>query len=220
MCTRPCSPWSWGFDSPSLHDQVLRSCYAAEAESVSGQAHDLISEVLTGSKQYMMQGKLVTLITLQSLTAPDVVTETTGIILGMGLANQRRFYIVASSLIVWAHTQNNFWPIPCAACVCKFSVLSVFKHWSFNQDNPLCIQCLVTSHSDKVLSEVEVLICGVVLLLSSRLPEYRECRRCSWPDVFPCKQANYAFSCLMVGLDCICLTTTHVLKDILVVFHK
>ena len=94
----------------------------------------MIFEVFTGSKQYDM-------ITLQSLTVPDVVTETTGIILGMGSANQRRLYIVTSSLIVWAHTQNDLWAIPGAVRVCKFNTSSEFEHWRCHQDHPVCIQC-------------------------------------------------------------------------------
>ena len=32
-----------------------------------------------------------------------------GIILGMGSANERQHYIVTSSLIYWAHAQNDPW---------------------------------------------------------------------------------------------------------------
>ena len=32
-----------------------------------------------------------------------------GIILSMGSANEKRRYIVASSFIGWAHTQNDIW---------------------------------------------------------------------------------------------------------------
>ena len=35
--------------------------------------------------------------------------ELPGIILGMGSANERWRYIVMSSLIGWAHTQNDPW---------------------------------------------------------------------------------------------------------------
>ena len=46
---------------------------------------------------------------------------TPGIILGMGSANERRRYIVTSSLIGWAHTQNDncatYWNEPPAAAL-------------------------------------------------------------------------------------------------------
>ena len=40
---------------------------------------------------------------------PYHVDQNTGIILGMGSANERRRYNVTSSLIGWAHTHNDPW---------------------------------------------------------------------------------------------------------------
>ena len=37
----------------------------------------------------------------------DTFWYSVGIILGMGLANERRHYIVMPPLIGWAHTQND-----------------------------------------------------------------------------------------------------------------
>ena len=42
-------------------------------------------------------------------TAQAESCYNTGIILGMGSANGRQHYIVTSSLIGWAHTQNDNW---------------------------------------------------------------------------------------------------------------
>ena len=39
----------------------------------------------------------------------DLLTLVAGIILGMGLANETQRYTVMSSLIGWAHTQNDPW---------------------------------------------------------------------------------------------------------------
>ena len=42
-------------------------------------------------------------------TIKSTANPCTGIILGMGLANERRRYYVTPSLIGWAHTQNDDW---------------------------------------------------------------------------------------------------------------
>ena len=47
-----------------------------------------------------------------------------GIILGMGSANERRCYIVMSSLIGWAHTQND-------PCVWFPTCLIIYFAWNF-----------------------------------------------------------------------------------------
>ena len=39
--------------------------------------------------------------------AEQTICTCTGVILGMGSANERRRYNVTSSLIGWAHTQNH-----------------------------------------------------------------------------------------------------------------
>ena len=42
----------------------------------------------------------------KSVLIKEFITTYAGIILGMGPANERRRYIVTSSLISWVHTQN------------------------------------------------------------------------------------------------------------------
>ena len=49
--------------------------------------------------------------------AEDKPLSEPGVILGMGSANERRRYIVTSSLIGWAHTQND----PCQPMMTQFT---------------------------------------------------------------------------------------------------
>ena len=49
-----------------------------------------------------------------------VRTSSSWIILCMCPANERRRYIITSSLIGWAHTQNDPWLLGCRLSVCQF----------------------------------------------------------------------------------------------------
>ena len=51
-----------------------------------------------------------------------------GISLGMHPANERRRYIVTTSLIGWAHTQNDPWPILIMFCWLKMINITVASH--------------------------------------------------------------------------------------------
>ena len=59
-----------------------------------------------------------------------------GIILGMGSANERHCYIVTVSLIDWAHTQNDPWEIP------PLKVVTAMR-WSLpkGEINIICEDC-------------------------------------------------------------------------------
>ena len=71
---------------------------------------------------------------------------TTEIIHGMGSANERRRYIVTSSLIGWAHTQEGYGLSQWATtlhCNVGFHWLSPYRDWSLSQ----CPCCWCPSNS-------------------------------------------------------------------------
>ena len=67
-----------------------------------------------------------------------IVSDASGIILGMGSANEKRCYNVTSSLIGWAHTQNDTYEY---VILTSNDIDSQWGNFSFIHTSTVCSRC-------------------------------------------------------------------------------